>query len=452
MWSGKFNLLFISALLVFVSLPSEGDESNQTSSPDLWADFPEETSAGNDWSDTENASSPWNVLIFTEALVGGFTNEGLFEDNLYGDDASALENRWQVNANRYFGTSFFNASIELLADEVDDNHLQLLVRELYVDHNLREDLSLRAGQQVLTWGTGDFVFLNDLFAKDWQAMFSGRDDAYLKASSASIKLTYYHNVANLDFVWTPIFTSDNYINGERFGYFSPMSGETSSQTFTAKEPDTQLEHGEFAFRLFKTVDGIEYALYGYRGFYKQPLGFDPVEGRNTFPRLNSWGASVRSSLGAGIANMEIAYWDSREDRSGDDPLIPNSKWQTLLGYEQELIQKLTLGMQWWLQITENYDAQKANSPQPDYHQSNYHHTLTARITYLTLSDKLTWSLFSFYSPSSDDFYLKPKVSYRRDDHWLFELGGNLFGGADEYTQWGQFEESSNIYARVRYHF
>ena len=35
---------------------------------------------------------------------------------------------------------------------------------------------LKIGQQVLTWGTGDYVFLNDLFPKDYQSFFSGRDD------------------------------------------------------------------------------------------------------------------------------------------------------------------------------------------------------------------------------------------------------------------------------------
>ncbi|MFC3151075.1 hypothetical protein ACFOEK_08550 [Litoribrevibacter euphylliae] len=457
MWFKAFHLLFLAVLSVSVALPSVGAETT-----DAWGAWDDSSGSDRDWPEDTEQTSPWNVLVFTEALVGGFISDGLFKGNLFADNAfdedlSALENRWQLNANRYFGTSFFNVSVELLADGVDDDHFQVLVRELYLDHSLTDSLTVRAGQQILTWGTGDFVFLNDLFAKDWQAMFSGRDDSYLKAPSTSIKLTYYQDMANLDVVWTPLFTSDNYINGERFGYFSPMSGDITDQQFTAKEPGTQIENGEFAFRLFKTLDGVEYALYGYRGFYKQPVGFDPVEGRNVFPRLNSVGASVRGSLGSGIANIEVAYWDSRDDMAGDDPLIPNSKWQTLVGYEQELIQKLTLGLQWWLQITEGYSVQKksalkANSPQPEYLQNKYHHTLTARITYLTMSDKLTWSLFSFYSPSSDDFYLKPKVSYRRDDYWLFEVGGNLFGGQDNYTQWGQFEENSNLYTRVRYHF
>ena len=42
---------------------------------------------------------------------------------------------------------------------------------------------IKVGKQVLTWGTGDYLFLNDLFPKDYQSFFAGREDEYLKAPS-----------------------------------------------------------------------------------------------------------------------------------------------------------------------------------------------------------------------------------------------------------------------------
>ena len=426
----------------------------------LWADhsyadaFFSEQEVSDEWAsdwDSEWGKSeepaPWTISYFTEVLVGGFANDPLVDS-----DFSAFENRWQLSANRYFGNTFFSSKFEFLLDDVSDDHAQLLVRELFIDHNLTDSLSVRAGQQVLTWGTGDFIFLNDLFPKDWQAMFSGREDSYLKAPSASIKLTQYNDLFNTDFVWTPVFTEDEYVHGERFSYFNPAIEATTDQRLSAYEPSDSFENGEFALRLSKTLKGVEYALYGYRGFYKQPMGYDPVRQSNFFARLNSYGASVRGSVAGGILNAEMAYWDSREDKQGDNPLIPNSQFQSLIGYEREAIRNLTLAFQWWLQITDDYSAQKLNAPQPQNLMDKYHHTLTSRITYLSENTKWTYSLFAFYSPSSDDAYVKPKVSYRRDDHWLFEVGGNLFWGSDEHSQWGQFEENTNLYSRVRYQF
>ncbi|NLC80882.1 MAG: hypothetical protein GX748_06830, partial [Lentisphaerae bacterium] len=46
----------------------------------------------------------------------------------------------------------------------------------------------------------------------------------------------------------------------------------------------------------------------------------------------------------------------------------------------------------------------------------------------------------------------PKASYKIDDHWIAEVGGNLFFGEDDHTFFGQFERANNIYASLRYGF
>jgi hypothetical protein len=76
--------------------------------------------------------------------------------------------------------------------------------------------------------------------------------------------------------------------------------------------------------------------------------------------------------------------------------------------------------------------------------------VTVRATWLTLNQNLRWSLFAFYSPSDRDSYVRPKVSYRIDDHWSAELGGNLFHGKEQHTFFGQLEDNSNAYAAIRY--
>jgi hypothetical protein len=62
------------------------------------------------------------------------------------------------------------------------------------------------------------------------------------------------------------------------------------------------------------------------------------------------------------------------------------------------------------------------------------------------------SLFAFYSPSEDDAHLRPKAAYKLSDEILFTLGANVFLGAHDDTFFGQFEDNTNVYARVRYSF
>jgi len=80
------------------------------------------------------------------------------------------------------------------------------------------------------------------------------------------------------------------------------------------------------------------------------------------------------------------------------------------------------------------------------------HVLTFRVRKLLMNQNLELSLFAFYSPSDSDAYLRPRVSYKIDDHWKVEIGGNLFLGAERHTFFGQFANNTNIYAALRYAF
>ena len=107
------------------------------------------------------------------------------------------------------------------------------VRQAVIILRASDWLDVRAGRQVLTWGTGDLLFLNDLFPKDFVSFFVGRDDEYLKAPANALRLTFYSSLVNLDLVATPVFEPDRSITGERLSFFRSRHG-------CARERD---EHG-----------------------------------------------------------------------------------------------------------------------------------------------------------------------------------------------------------------
>jgi len=348
-----------------------------------------------------------------------------------------------------------SAKFELLVDSVDDNDIQLVNRELYIDAKISDAVSMRIGRQVLTWGTGDLVFLNDFFPKNWQSMFSGRDDEYLKSSSTAVKFNYFNNDYDVNLVWQPKLETDEYISGERFSYFNPLINNiVSTPRVTVKKPRASLSNGQLALRVSAAVAGVEYALYAYRGFYTQPLSYSFDTQENYFSRLNSVGGSLRRGMFGGLVNAEVSYLDSVEDPLGTKQFVPNSQVRYLLGFEKELVSNFTMGLQWFSEQNLDYDAASGQlgSELNAAKLPAWHHTATLRLTYLTMNQKLTWSLFGFYSPDEKDFYLKPKLSYRHDDHWSFIVGANKFSGSAISQQWGQFERNSNVYLRARYSF
>ncbi len=415
------------------------DTSAAEAELDLW----DESSEGGD-----KKQNNWQTGGFVEFGMGGFTQSHPTTEH----DLSLAELRGEVFANRYVGPHFFSAKFDFVADDIDDNHLRAEVRELFVNFKLGENANLKVGQQVLTWGTGDFIFINDLFSKDWQSMFSGRDDSYLKKPDPAVKFSWFNEIANVDVAWVPVFDGDEYISGERFAYYNPMAGTVTGQRLAVENPDNNFDNSAFSLRLSKNAGGTEYALYGYHGLYSQPSAFNPISGKNAFPKMNAIGASVRGTLSGGIANAEMSYWNFLGEKDGSNAFVPNDQLNLLLGYEHEIASNVTLSGQYLVQKMQDYDRARQVAANPAQLVNEWHQTTTVRLNWQAMQQKLNVSLFAFYSLDDKDFYLKPKVSYRQDDHWLYEVGANIFGGKNNYSQWGQFEKDSNVYARLRYNF
>lgn len=322
---------------------------------------------------------------------------------------------------------------------------------LFSPHDL---IDLKIGRQILTWGTGDLLFINDLFPKDWQSFFIGRDETYLKAPSDAVMVSLFPSWGNLDIVYTPRFDADRYLRGERISYWNPGLGRRAGENdpFRVARPNAWLDDDEWAVRLSRTVGSYELALYGYDGFWKSPAGFDPVALRATFPPLRVAGASLRGGVGPGVGQVELGYYDSRADRGGDDPNIPNSEWRLLLGYEQEIVRNLTLAVQYYLEQMQHHDRYLDSLPATDTARDRGRQVVTTRLTWQLMNQNLSLSLFNFYSPTDNDGYLRPSVQYKLTDAWRLLAGANLFWGRADHTFFGQFDNNSNVYAGARYSF
>lgn len=384
------------------------------------------------------------------------------QDDNFQRDTSLLEGRLQLDYNQQLDAVTLQLRGDLVADEItagEDLDLEkgtgfLDLREANLLFSPTYTMDVKLGRQILTWGTGDLLFINDLFPKDWQSFFIGRDEEYLKAPSDAVLVSLFPEWATLDLALTPRFDSDRYLRGQRLSYWNPNLGRIAGRdaVIDADQPDDWFEDFELSARLSKNIEGYELALYAYRGYWKSPTGFNPASGRAASTRLNSYGASARGTLGSGIVNLEFGYYDSRADRSGNDPLQPNSELRYLLGYEQEVAKELTAGGQFYVEQLLDYDEYKSVLPLGAKAREEFRQVVTLRLTKLLLQQNLTLSLFSYWSPTDEDYYLRPNLKYKLTDNWLLTAGGNLFGGQEAHTFFAQLEDNSNVYAGIRYSF
>ncbi|MDP2157241.1 MAG: hypothetical protein Q8K68_05985, partial [Nitrospirota bacterium] len=198
----------------------------------------------------------------------------------------------------------FFLKTDLFYDHID-RKADLELREGYIDYTA-SSWDMRAGRQILTWGLGDLIFINDFFPKDYEAFFSGRPMEYLKKGVDGIKIGAYPDIASFELVIIPFFEPNNFPDPKRFWMFDPMSSITDREK---KEPSITLKNTEVAFRAYRNIAGYDASLYYYRGFFRQPsvLPDNPVFPTKLtlfYPKLSVYGASLQGKALDGVVSLE----------------------------------------------------------------------------------------------------------------------------------------------------
>lgn len=315
-------------------------------------------------------------------------------------------------------------------------------------------LDLRLGRQIITWGVGDLFFINDVFPKDWESFFSGRPMEYLKLGVDGVRVRYSGGALNAELAIVPSFTPDNMPSARRFFFFNPFDGAPNQ---SEDKPAVNAANTEIALRVYRRLADFDLSAYVYRGHWRTPgvrladLGSTPTATR-FYPGLSVYGASAQRGLFVGVLSLEAGYYDSREDRRGTDPTIPNSQFRLLAGYQRELSQDFTAGFQGYGEFMSDYRDYSGSLSAGAPRQDRFRGVFSTRLTRLLNYQTWTLSLFGAFSPTDKDYFLQPEVSRRVSDNLSASLGANIFGGSSKTTFFGQLTKSDNVFCRVRFDF
>ncbi|MBI2219117.1 MAG: hypothetical protein HYU51_17670 [Candidatus Rokubacteria bacterium] len=324
------------------------------------------------------------------------------------------------------------------------------LREGYLDLQFPA-LDLRVGRQIVTWGVGDLIFINDVYPKDWVAFISGLPLEYLKKGSDAMSATGHWRGTSAQLVLIPRFEADTLPEaGGRLRFHDPMAGIEARRT---DEPSPSLDLLETGLRVFRNVAGWDLSLYAYRGFFRAPAAeVEPgPQLRFFFPPLNVYGASAQGAALGGVLSFEAGYYDSRADRSGRNPGVENSSFRFLTGYQREIVADLTASGQYHVQVMQNHDEFLRTRGPGMARRPAVRHVVTLRLTRLLWHQTLRLGVFALASPNEGDWYAGPEARYQVTDALSTTLGMNVFGGPRR-SEFGQFEANSNVFAVVRYAF
>ena len=370
------------------------------------------------------------------------------DDFLLGDHRLQLE----LDSVSDSGAVSFLAKVDLFHDAVV-GEADLDVREAYLTFE-GDRADIRVGRQILTWGVGDLVFINDVFTKDWTALIAGRPLQYLKVGSDGANLNLYLGNLSAQVVAIPFFTPDRLPTGRRLVAYNSLPGVA----LETRTPDQTVENTEVAGRLYGYLGRFDTAFYAYRGFWHSPPGLelDPALGNagavQFYSPLSVYGASVQTSMATGVLSAEFGFYDSRDDRDGRNPGIENSQVRGLVGFQQPFGDELTLTGQYYVERMLDAEAYLETLPPGLPERSGTRHNITGRLTRTFDYQTYQLSLFAWVSPNEEDYYVNPELRYTVSDEAWLAVGANVFGGSADHTFFGQFDRNDNLYTTLRYLF
>ncbi len=402
-----------------------------------------------------------SLLLRAEVGEAALTLHGFIQGNYAldtdssnpdGRDSKLAEERAQLKLEADQGALRFFVKTDLTWDHLDDEE-DLELREGTVDYTA-SNWDCKLGRQMVTWGLGDLVFINDVFPKDYEAFFAGRPLEYLKKGVDGVKFGLYPGFVSFEVIAIPLFTANHFPDAKRFWLYDPLPMVTNRQTI---DPGSSLDNTEVAVRAYRDIGGFDVSLYGYRGFYRQPAmqtDFPTSPTRLTlwYPELAVYGVSLQGSALGGVVSLETGYYDSQDDQAGDNPMVPNSQARFLVGYQRQFWEDFTVGLQYYGERMENFSDYTATLPAGMPAEDRLHDLVSVRLTQLLRHQTVKLSLFAFWGLSSADYLINPEVKYNFTDQVWAALGANLFGSGEPWTQFGQLDRNDSIYLQTRYEF
>jgi hypothetical protein len=317
------------------------------------------------------------------------------------------------------------------------------VREAFADLGFGSSTSAKLGRQVLTWGVSDFLFVNDIFPKDYDAFFTGAGFDRFKQPVDAVKLSARVGDSDFEAVLARS-QGDAAPRPERFA--------AAAATRAALPADTADDRVDLALRSATHVGGWDLAAYiaSYRSRERRYfVGNAGLEYDR--PRQAHLGVSMAGNAASGLVWFEAAWRQAQDDRAQVvDRYFVSSALKAVAGYSREVGADVTATAQLQLETPtrrSSYLAALGAGIKPSPRTlSMVHLRLQGRWMNQTLGAGA-----QLFAGSEGDTHLNPFVNWSPADGWTLEGGAHVFAGKPE-TRFGALKDDSNVYVLGRYSF
>ena len=312
---------------------------------------------------------------------------------------------------------------------------------------------IKAGQQVIVWGRADGINpTNNITPSDKTVFSSETDDTRLSNFLINAELRF--GMTRLEALWIPVYKPDALPTD-----IVPLPPGLSIGA--TNYPDFDISNGSYALRMNLEFPAIDGSISYFNGYATQPA-FDFSVTQSSLDllpvayRIHAVGTDFSSSVGSFGIRGEAAFKISDDDYE-KKPYLPNPHFQYVLG-----IDKTFLDFEMLVQYSGKtiLDFEKCNNPslsssRPDsaelqsyrrevvmYQMKSLNrlfveqrdevsHTVTLRISRPLLHETLKPEIAAMYNFTTEEYIIRPCISYDIADALVVSAGGQYLDGPDE---------------------
>jgi len=404
-------------------------------------------------------TSLW-TLAQEKVDISGFarTYEGVMVEN---GDFAIIQQTLNLNFEKRGEKVAFKANPMVYMYNADSVSFRL--REIYADLYF-ENFDLRVGKQQVVWGKADGVFITDIVSPLNLSEFLLPDFDEIRTGVIAAKLDYYIGNSTIELIAIPQFTPTirpdaNSIWNIQPEFPAPVTFDWSKSTI-----NPSLENSEVFLKYSAMTSKIDFDLMGGYTWDDNPtmhvqkqFGMDAsttpptpmLTGLLITPehhRLGVAGGSFSSEIKGVILRGEAAYYNGKyfqtEDMQAKDALVQKDYINYVVGLDFS-IGSVKLSGQFIQKYILDYSDGIIND--------EINNMATALIHYDMMRETLHLELFSYIGITGEDALIRPKISYDFDDSFNILLGANIFVG-DRAGQFGQYQDNSMAYIKIKYNF
>lgn len=317
------------------------------------------------------------------------------------------------------------------------------LREGFADWSPTSALNFKLGRQVLTWGVSDYLYVNDVFPKNYDAFFTGAGFDRMKEPVDAARLALHATSVDFEAVLSRS-KGDKMPNVDRFVAMAMAKSAVA---------DDGPSHGaDLALKASTHAGGWDLAAYGASFQSRETRLYMDASGlRSDRPRTQHVGASMTGNFAGGLAWGEAAVRNTADNQSAvvNRQFLPSAV-KLIGGYSREVGQEITASAQLQLEgpaSRSRYLESLAPGVRP---LKPVISTLHLRVQGRWINQTLGAGAQLFVSNEGDS-HLNPFVSWSPADGWTFEGGANVFNGRPD-TRYGAFKDDSNVYVLGRFSF